>query len=255
MKRGLSPLHAFSAISFHNLPTECGNSVALLAPLRRQHSGITFACRYALESTPTPRKRRYVIAGYPHHVVNRGNDRRRLFFTDADYEAFFRLMTAGKSRYSIKFYGVVIMPNHFHAMLVPETDDALSGYLQWVTGSYASALRARTNTVGNGHVFQRRFWSEPILENGHFLRVLRYIEANPVRGQLVHRCEQWRWSSMPLRMQPVHPLLDALPFELPRDWPTIVNLAQPAAELDAIRRGLQKNRRRETEQTRLATSL
>jgi putative transposase len=191
--------------------------------------------------------------GYPHHAVNRGNDRRRLFFTDADYEEFLQLMVVGKSRYAVKVYGVAVMPNHFHAMLVPEAKGELSGYLQWVSGSYASSLRARTNTVGYGHVLQRRFWSDPILTHHHCLSVLRYIEANPLRAGLVDRCEQWLWSSVALRMRPEHPLLDPLPFLLPRDWLTIVNLPQPAREIEAIRRARRKNRRGETTSTRVAT--
>jgi REP-associated tyrosine transposase len=192
------------------------------------------------------RKRRCAVTGHPHHVVNRGNDRRRLFFSDADYDRFLRLMVAGKSRYPVKVYGVAIMPNHFHAMVVPERDAALSGYLQWVAGSYAADLRARTNTSGHGHVFQRRFWSDPILEDRHFLSVLRYIEANPREGQLVTRCEEWPWSSAALRLRPEHPLLDPLPIALPRDWHIMLELPQPAKEVEAIRRALRRNRRSQT---------
>ena len=196
------------------------------------------------------RNPRRAVTGYAHHVVNRGNDRRQLFFTDADYERFLHLMVVGKSRYPVKVYGIAIMPNHFHAMVVPEADAALSGYWQWVAGSYASQLRARTNTSGHGHVFQRRFWSDPIREHHHFLSVLRYIEANPRAGQLVDRCEEWPWSSVALRTRPGHPLLDPLPIDLPRDWHETLNLPQPAKEVEAIRRALRKNRERQTSSPR-----
>ena len=192
------------------------------------------------------RRPRRAVTGYPHHVVNRGNDRRRLFFTAADYDSFLHLMVVGKSRYAVKVYAVAIMPNHFHAMVVPETDAALSGYWRWVAGSYASHLRARTNTSGHGHVFQRRFWSDAVLEHRHFLAVLRYIEANPREGRLVNRCEEWPWSSVALRMRPEDPLLDPLPLTLPRDWHTILDAPQPATEVEAIRRALRKNRRGQT---------
>jgi len=192
------------------------------------------------------RKARHTVTGYPHHVVNRGNDRRRLFSTNGDYDRFLHLMLVGKSRYPVRVYGVAIMPNHFHAMVVPEADAALSGYWQWVAGSYASQLRARTNTSGYGHVFQRRFWSDAILGHFHFLSVLRYIEANPREGRLVSRCEEWPWSSVALRMRPEHPLLDPLPIALPRDWLTILDRPQPVNEVEAIRRALWKNRRGQT---------
>jgi REP-associated tyrosine transposase len=200
------------------------------------------------------RKPRRAVTGYPHHVVNRGNDRRRLFFTHADYDSFLHLMVVGKARYAVKIYGVALMPNHFHAVVVPEADTALSGYLQWVAGSYASHLRARTNTTGHGHVFQRRFWSDPILGHHHFLSVLRYIEANPREGQLVNRCEEWPWTSAALRTRLEHPLLDPLPIVLPRDWPILLDLPQPAKEVEAIRRAMRKNRRRHTSPPRVDQS-
>jgi putative transposase len=193
-----------------------------------------------------PRRARSVINGYPHHVVNRGNDRRRLFYTDADYLRLLRLMVVGKSRYPVKIYGLGIMPNHFHWMVAPEADGALAGYLRWVSGSYASDLRARTNTVGYGHVFQRRYWSDAILEYDHCLSVLRYIEGNPFRDGLVSRAEDWPWTSIAWRLRAPDGLLDPLPFELPRDWLTIVNVPQPPKEIERIRRALRKQRRGET---------
>jgi putative transposase len=186
------------------------------------------------------------MTGYPHHVINRGNDRRQLFFSNDDYDAFLHLMVVGKSRHAVKVYGVAILPNHFHALIVPVVNDALSGYLRFVSGSYAARLRARTDTIGHGHVFQRRFWSDPINEERHFFSVLRYIEANPVVAQLVERSELWRWSSAALRADSHHSLLDVLPVNLPRDWSAMVNLPQPPQEVDNIRRAFRKNRRPRT---------
>ena len=76
-----------------------------------------------------------------------------------------------------------------HLLLEPKTDEALSAYMQWVTGCYSCYLRTRTETVGHGHVFQRRFWSVGVEDMLHFLMVLRYIEANPLRAKLVDRAE------------------------------------------------------------------
>jgi len=183
----------------------------------------------------TPRTRRFAPIDFAHHVINRGNERRRIFFADRDYETFLRLMWYAKERHPVEVFGVCLMPNHFHALMRPRAAGALSAYWQWVLGCYACDLRSTTNTLGYGHVFQRRFWNRGIEDRRHFLAVLRYIEANPVRAGLTNRAEQWRWGSAALRHTSRGFLLDPLPFVLPDDWIEIVNSPQPFADLDAIR--------------------
>ena len=156
-------------------------------------------------------------------MINRGNDRRTLFHEAADYENFLRLLTLAKHRYKVTVFGLCLMPNHFHVLIRPEADHALSAYLHWVQGCYARDLRSHTRTLGNGHVFQRRFWSGPIQDQHHFLTVLRYIEANPVAGSLVATAESWPWSSLALREDPESDLLETLPLALPAEWSDLVN--------------------------------
>lgn len=55
---------------------------------------------------------------------------------------------------------------------------------------------AHHHTAGAGHVCQGRFKSLPVQSDGHFLRVARYVERNPLRANLVSRAEQWPWSSL-----------------------------------------------------------
>jgi putative transposase len=181
-----------------------------------------------------PRRPRFAPTECAHHVINRGNDRRCIFREAADFERFLRLLARAKARYPVKVYALCLMPNHFHAVMQPVCEGALSAYLQWVLGRYACDLRSRTQTVGQGHIFQRRFWSDPIQDERHFLSVLRYIEANPVRAGLVDRAESWPWGSIAVRARTRQPVLDQLPMPLPPDWISIVNQRQSPSELDAL---------------------
>jgi len=190
------------------------------------------------KNSTTPRKPRNVITGRAHHIVNRGNERRRIFADQADYATFLRLLTLGKARYAVKVFGIALIPNHFHGLFQPVKDGALSEYLRWVLGVYASEFRARNGTTGNGHVFQRRFWSDPIKDEAHFLSVLRYVEANALRAGLVERAERWSWCSAVLRHECDDGLLDPLPLTLPDQWIELVNAQQCEVELDTVRRPL-----------------
>lgn len=135
----------------------------------------------------------------------------------------------------MEILGLCVMPNHFHLLLRPKTDAALSAYMQWVTCRYACKFRRQTGTLGDGHVFQRRFWSAPVVGEHHFLAVLRDIEANPVRANLVSRAEAWPWSSLSERFAANFGFLTAPPLQLPRDWRDLVNQGQSPDVVTAIR--------------------
>jgi hypothetical protein len=108
--------------------------------------------------------------------------------------------------------------------------------MQWVTCRYACAFRRQTDTLGNGHVFQRRFWNAPARDEQAFLANLRYIEANPVRAALVCEADLWPWSSCTERGRASRAILAALPVELPRTWTNLINRPLPAETVERIRK-------------------
>jgi putative transposase len=195
------------------------------------------------------RSKRLASVGHIYHVVNRGNDRRAMFLQREDYATFRSFLIEAKTRFAIDVFGLCVMPNHFHALLCPQSEDALSAYMQRVQGRYACYFRARTQTVGQGHVFQRRFWNAPVVDDEHFRIVLRYIENNPVRADLVRRAQRWEWSSLAERNNVSRKLLSPLPFDLPDTWSDLVNECQPQGILDRIREELKSTRRRKDQST------
>jgi putative transposase len=148
------------------------------------------------------------------HVINRGNDRRRLFEDDVAYLAFWRLMLQVRRDIPIRILAYVLMPNHWHLVVWPVSPDQLSRFLHRVTGVHASRIRRATHTVGQGHVYQGRFRGFVVDTPTMYLNVVRYIEANPLRAGLVNRAEQWRWSSLRDRLNGRPPTCHG-PHELP----------------------------------------
>ncbi len=49
--------------------------------------------------------------------------------------------------------------------------------------------------VGTGHVYQGRYKSFAIQDDGHLSTVCRYVERNPLRAGLVQSSADWLWSS------------------------------------------------------------
>ena len=86
-----------------------------------------------------------------------------------------------------------------------------------------------------------RFRAFPIQEDDHLLTVLRYIEGNSVRADLVERAEDWRWSSAaPARGG--EPLLVPGPVPRPENWLKHVNDPQTEAEVERLRESLRRGR-------------
>ncbi len=93
----------------------------------------------------------------------------------------------------------------------------------------------------SGHVWQGRFRAFPLQDDDHLLTVLRYIERNPVRADLVAQAERCPWSnaSQPL---PAAPALDPGPVRRPPDWLRHVNTPQTEPEVEALRESLRRQR-------------
>jgi putative transposase len=183
------------------------------------------------------RRRRYTPAGEIFHVVNRGNDRRVIFAEDHDYQYFLDLLDLGRTRADIRIVGFCLMPTHFHLLLRPGTDDAIPTYMHWVQGCYARHVRESTGTVGNGHVFQRRYWDAGMRDRLHLLTVLGYVEGNALAAGIVRQAENWRWGSLHERCRGSGRLLDLDVVSLPLDWVGCVNLPRSRA-FQALVRGL-----------------
>ncbi len=117
--------------------------------------------------------------------------------------------------------------------------------MQRLTVTHVTRWQRHRRQVGYGHVYQGRFKSFPIGTDDHFYQVVRYVERNALRANLVQRAELWRWSSLWRRVcgtAEQRRLLSTWPLPCPRDWGKLVNRPQTEAELEAIRRSVTRGR-------------
>jgi len=129
-----------------------------------------------------------------HHTTSRsrGNAGQFLLATDSEKKVYLDLLQKYLRLYSVALAGYCLMSNHVHLILIPSEADALAVALKQIHGRFASFWNA--THCSSGHVWQGRFYSCP-LDDAHLWIALRYVERNPVRAQLAHRPEQWKWSS------------------------------------------------------------
>jgi putative transposase len=139
-----------------------------------------------------PRLARIVMAGTPHHITQRGTDRRRVFRSRRNHRVYLDLLRQQAELIYASNLAYCLMPNHIHLIATPPEEHDLAVLLRRVHGRYAkyyNALRMRS-----GHLWQNRFYSCP-LGPQHLWTAVRYVEQNPVRAGPASREDDWTWSS------------------------------------------------------------
>jgi putative transposase len=190
-----------------------------------------------------PRRTRVAPAGFVYHALNRAVARLPLFQKEADYEAFERVLIEALQQHPIRVLGYCVMPNHWHFVLWPRTDEELTSFLRWLTHTHTMRWHTHHRTTGSGHLYQGRFKAFPIENDDHYFTVLRYVERNALRANLVERAEDWRWGSLWRRRfgsPEERSLLSVGPRPLPRNWRDLVNRPQTDREMEALRRSVNR---------------
>lgn len=189
-----------------------------------------------------PRPPRADEAGAIYHALNRGNARQQIFHKDKDYEAFERVVAEGLEKYEVDLIAYQWMDNHWHMVLSPHENGAMSAFLYWVTMTHTQRYHAHYHTTGYGHVYQGRYKSFPVQDDGHFHVVCRYVERNALTANLVRQAEDWRWGSL-WNWCGGKSLIKLASWPVARlpGWIARVNQALTEKEQEAVARSIQRN--------------
>jgi putative transposase len=136
---------------------------------------------------------RLALPGYPHHVIQRGNNRAAIVATPADYQFLLDLLGDAAHQFDVAIHAYVLMSNHFHLLATPQTVDGLPKMMQAVGRTYVryfNRLQQRTGTLWEG-----RYKSTVIQTDRYLLTCMAYIDLNPVRAGLVSTPQDYPWSS------------------------------------------------------------
>ncbi len=136
---------------------------------------------------------RLTLPGYPHHIIQRGNNRQPIFASPADHQILLDLLDEKARKFSVAIHAYVLMGNHFHLLATPQTADGLPQVMQAVGRRYVryfNDTQQRTGTLWEG-----RYKSTVIQAERYLLACMVYIDLNPVRAGLVAQARDYPWSS------------------------------------------------------------
>ena len=128
-----------------------------------------------------------------YHVLNRGNEKQKIFIEEENYQFFLRRFRKYVTQGKQEVIAYCLMPNHFHLLLKETEDDCLKKSMQGLQTSYAKAFNKRFQRYG--HLFQDTYQKIRIETDEQLLHLTRYIHMNPVKAGLVDNPQDWVYSS------------------------------------------------------------
>lgn len=142
-----------------------------------------------------------LLEGEFYHVYNRGTDKRLLFQDMADYQRFIKLLYVSNSIQSINIRNILrkndnpytfergdplvsigaycLMPNHFHILLTPTTDDGVSRFMKKLGTAYSMYFNKRYNRTGT--LFEGPFKAKWVDDDIYLKYLFAYIHLNPLK--------------------------------------------------------------------------
>ena len=79
---------------------------------------------------------RIVIPNQPLHIMHRGNNRQHLFNTEEDMLRIKDDIAHGLKKSGCSLHAYVIMTNHLHLLITPESKDQLAIFMQAMANRY-----------------------------------------------------------------------------------------------------------------------
>lgn len=185
---------------------------------------------------------RLSIPGYPHHVLQRGNNRQAIFTSPADHRTLLDLIQEAARKSGVAVHSYVLMHNHFHLLATPDAIDSLPRMMQAVGRRYVRYFN--DSQQRSGSLWEGRYRSTVLQAEAGLVACMAYIDLNPVRAGLVAEARNYLWSShghyIGLRSDPLvtpHALFWALgntPFEREVAYAELVQAGLPVDQQAAL---------------------
>ena len=136
---------------------------------------------------------RFGLADLPQHVIQRGHNGQAIFARATDYQLLLDLLQEYSRSFNVSVHSYVLMPNHFHLLLTPQSAEGVSQMLQALGRRYVrhfNSSQGRSGTLWDG-----RYRSTVLQAERYVLPCMAYIDLNPVRAGLAAAAADYAWSS------------------------------------------------------------
>ncbi len=166
------------------------------------------------------------VTGWPHLVVQRVHEGQLLARDDTDRQSLLAALREAADQNGVALHAYALACDHFHLVLTPASDEALSLTMQAVGRRYVAGFNRRH--ARQGGLWSGRFRATVLDPARYLLDAMVFVETHGVRAAGALQWSEDRWCSAPfhlgLRSDPLvsdHALFWALgntPFDREAAW-------------------------------------
>jgi len=136
---------------------------------------------------------RYNLENHIYFVTSKTKNNIPIFLSSTNAELFIQTLFDCRDRYGFLLLGFVVMPDHFHILIMPKEGYKISSVVQKIKSLFAYKMRE----IGiKGSLWQKSFYDFIVYSEEKCREKLNYIHANPIRKGLVKDLRDYRFSSI-----------------------------------------------------------
>jgi len=136
---------------------------------------------------------RIYVKNQPQHIIQRGNNRERIFVDKQDYLFYLKCLQDAVKTHKLNIHAYVLMTNHIHLLASPQQENSIGKVMQSIGRRYVQYFNYRYERTGT--LWEGRYKATLIDSEQYLLICMRYIELNPVRANMVSHPKEYPWSS------------------------------------------------------------
>ena len=136
---------------------------------------------------------RFILPDQPQHVIQRGNNRQSIFYTDQDRQYYLERLAFAAKEHDCSIHAYVLMTNHVHLLVSPKAPEGLGKMMQTLGRYYVQYFNYHYKRTGT--LWEGRYKASLISSEQYLFSCMRYIELNPVRAGMVENPAEYPWSS------------------------------------------------------------
>lgn len=136
---------------------------------------------------------RFLLDNQCYHVVSTTKDRAPVFLDPDCASLVVEAVQFVRRQERAYVFAYVVMPEHFHAMLVPRGGTSISRIMQSIKGY--TARRVNEKLARRRPLWQRSFYDRMLRDERQMLETVNYVHMNPVVAGLAEDPQAYPYSS------------------------------------------------------------
>ena len=122
-----------------------------------------------------------------------GVNKEFIFYKEEYIKKYISIIKENMIGHNFTLLAFCIMNNHAHFLIYTEDIEDFGSFMKRVNQLYAQMYNREENRCGV--LFRNRYQIQPIYDENYLIKCIKYIHNNPVKANMVSKCEDYPYSS------------------------------------------------------------